>query len=197
MPFLAEHLYQSVKGPMRSVHLEMWPAHGKPDEALLAQMAATRAAASAGLQLRSKAGHKVRPPLALLKVRDAVIFEDAELVAILRDEVNVKEVTHEPLFSPDEPVWLDDALSQELRREGVVRELIRFVQDKRKEIGLTPSDRIALTVDADSDGRALVEEYRAEITQKVNAHSILWNAVRTGGDPVGEEPWKFRVGVSL
>ncbi len=196
-PFLAEHVYRSVRGPMRSVHLEPWPSRGKPDEALLARMSATRAAASLGLQLRAKSGYKVRQPLARLKVRDAAIFEDAELVAILRDEVNVKAVEPDPSLPEDAPVWLDDALTLELRREGVIRELVRFVQDKRKEIGLAPSDRIALTIDADADGRALVEEYRAEITQKVNAHSILWNAVRTGGDPVGEEPYRFKVGVSL
>jgi isoleucyl-tRNA synthetase len=109
----------------------------------------------------------------------------------------VKAVQQDVALPEAEPVWLDDALTQELRREGVVRELIRFVQDKRKEIGLQPSDKIALTVDADADGRALVEEYRVEVSAKVNAHSILWNSVRTGGDPVGEEPYKFRVGVSL
>jgi isoleucyl-tRNA synthetase len=196
-PFIAEHLYQTAKGPMRSVHLEPWPEHAKPDAALLARMAAARDAASRGLQLRSKAGHKVRQPLALLAVRDAALFEDPELVAIVRDEVNVKAVARDASLSADEPVWLDDALTSALRREGVARELIRFVQDKRKEIGLEPKDRIALTIDADADGRALVEEFRAEITSKVNAHSILWNAPRTGGDVVGEEPFKFKVGVSL
>lgn len=196
-PFLAEHLYQVARGPLRSVHLERWSSSTKPDAALIARMAAARAAASAGLQLRAKSGHKVRQPLALLKVRDAAVFEDAELAAIVRDEVNVKEIAHEPLLSADEPVWLDDALTEALRREGAVRELIRYVQDKRKDLGLTPGDKIALTLDTDAACRALVEEYRAEITQKVNAHSILWNTPRSIGETVGDEPYRFRVGVSL
>jgi isoleucyl-tRNA synthetase len=139
----------------------------------------------------------VRQPLAALKLRDAAIFADPDLVAIVRDEVNVKEVAHEPLLSADEPVWLDEALTEELRREGAMRELVRYVQDKRKELSLAPSDKIALTLDTDHNGRALVEEYRAEITQKVNAHAILWNSPRSVSETVGEEPYKFRVGVSL
>jgi isoleucyl-tRNA synthetase len=196
-PFLAEHVYQTSRGALRSVHLEKWPAAQKPDAALLAQMAAARDAASRGLQLRAKSGHKVRQPLAALKLRDAAIFADPDLVAIVRDEVNVKEVAHEPLLSADEPVWLDEALTEELRREGAMRELVRYVQDKRKELSLAPSDKIALTLDTDHNGRALVEEYRAEITQKVNAHAILWNSPRSVSETVGEEPYKFRVGVSL
>jgi isoleucyl-tRNA synthetase len=179
------------------VHLERWPSYPAPDQKVLARMAAARDAASRGLQLRAKAGHKVRQPLALLKARDAAVFEDPEIAAIVRDEVNVKEVAHEPLLSADEPVWLDDALTEALRREGAVRELIRAVQDKRKELDLAPSDKIALTIDTDASCRALVEEYRAEITGKVNAHSILWNAPRSVAEVVGEEPYRFRVGVSL
>lgn len=194
-PFLAEHLYRSAGGPMRSVHLERWPALAAPNADLIAGMAAARAAASAGLQLRAKAGHKVRQPLATLKVRDAAIFADPELAAIVRDEVNVKSVELDETM-PEE-VWLDEALTAALRREGAIRELIRFVQDKRKDLGLEPKDRIALTIDTDQDGRALVEEYRAEVTQKVNAHAIIWNAPRSVAEEVGEEPWKFRVGVSL
>jgi isoleucyl-tRNA synthetase len=115
----------------------------------------------------------------------------------VRDEVNVKAVEQDASLPEAEPVWLDDALTSDLRREGVIRELIRFVQDKRKEIGLDPKDRIALTVDADTDGRALVEEFRAEITGKTNAHTIIWNTPRTGGDAVGEGVYQFKVGVSL
>jgi isoleucyl-tRNA synthetase len=196
-PFLAEHLYQSARGPLRSVHLERWPSYPAPDQALLARMAAAREVASTGLQLRAKAGHKVRQPLAALKARDGRVFEDAEIAGIVRDEVNVKEALHDPLLSADEPVWLDDALSEALRREGAVRELIRAVQDKRKDLGLAPSDKIALTIDTDPSCRALVEEYRAEITAKVNAHAIIWNSPRSVADVVGEEPYRFRVGVSL
>lgn len=196
-PFLAEHVYQTARGPLRSVHLEKWPAAQKPDAALLAQMAAARDAASRGLQLRAKSGHKVRQPLAALKVRDAAIFADPDLAAIVRDEVNVKEVAHDPALPEETPVWLDEALTEELRREGAARELVRYVQDKRKELSLAPSDKIALTLDTDANGRALVEEFRAEITQKVNAHAILWNSPRSVSETVGEEPYKFRVGVSL
>ena len=46
-------------------------------------------------------------------------------------------------------VVLDIALDDDLRSEGIVRDLVRVVQQARKDAGLDVSDRVALTVAAD------------------------------------------------
>ena len=50
-------------------------------------------------------------------------------------------------------VGLDTSLDDELRREGLARELVRAVQDARKQAGLEVSDRIELLVEGDERGR--------------------------------------------
>ncbi len=49
-------------------------------------------------------------------------------------------------------VALDTTLTPELRLEGAARDLVRAVQDGRKEAGLAISDRIILTLNADGGG---------------------------------------------
>jgi isoleucyl-tRNA synthetase len=57
-------------------------------------------------------------------------------------------------------VGLDTQLTEELRREGLARELVRAVQDARKQAGLDVSDRIVLSVDGDDEVTAVLAEYR-------------------------------------
>jgi isoleucyl-tRNA synthetase len=57
-------------------------------------------------------------------------------------------------------VGLDTELTDQLRREGVARELVRAVQDARKQAGLEVADRIALFVEGDDAIAAALEEYR-------------------------------------
>jgi isoleucyl-tRNA synthetase len=57
-------------------------------------------------------------------------------------------------------VGLDTTLNEELRREGIARELVRAVQDARKQAGLDVSDRIVLSVEGDGEVERAVAEYR-------------------------------------
>jgi len=57
-------------------------------------------------------------------------------------------------------VGLDTALDDELRREGVARELVRAVQDARKQAGLEVADRIVLLVEGDATVEAALAEHR-------------------------------------
>jgi isoleucyl-tRNA synthetase len=69
-------------------------------------------------------------------------------------------------------VALDLAVTPDLRREGLARDLVRAVQDARKAAGLEVSDRIELAVDADGEpGRAL-DEHRDWIAGEVLATRI-------------------------
>ena len=64
---------------------------------------------------------------------------------------------------------LDTSLNEELLREGMARELIRIVQDTRKQAGLEVSDRIELMIDGDAGICAAVDEYRDTIMSETLA----------------------------
>ena len=55
----------------------------------------------------------------------------------MRDELNVKSVT----FGAAE-VLLDTVITEELKLEGLAREVVRAIQDRRKKLGLNVEDRI-------------------------------------------------------
>jgi isoleucyl-tRNA synthetase len=68
------------------------------------------------------------------------------------DEVEVRATSHAELALAQEggyAVALDTALDEELRREGLARELARKLNDLRKASGLEISDRVRVTVWAD------------------------------------------------
>ncbi len=158
MPFIAESMYQGVGGEKESVHLERWPENIAVDEKILADMAIVRAVASRALERRDDAGIKVRQPLALLKVRE--LPDDEVLRAIIADEVNVKVI--ETDTDMEEDVWLDIAITDELREEGLVRDVVRVIQDLRKKEGLSVADRPTLRIDADEEWEAFFESHKAD-----------------------------------
>ena len=63
-------------------------------------------------------------------------------------------------------VSLDTAVTEDLRLEGQARELIRMIQQLRKDAGLSITDRIALMIKGVD---ALLEAHGAFITQETNA----------------------------
>jgi isoleucyl-tRNA synthetase len=66
------------------------------------------------------------------------------------DDVEVRATQHEDFALAQEGAWavaLDLDVDEALRVEGVARELVRAVNDLRKEVGLDIADRVTLTVD--------------------------------------------------
>jgi isoleucyl-tRNA synthetase len=57
-------------------------------------------------------------------------------------------------------VGLDTTLNDALRREGLARELVRAVQEARKQAGLEVSDRIVLSIEGDAAVGEAAREYR-------------------------------------
>jgi len=145
MPFLSEAMYQNLKSDEmpQSVHLESWPQVGEVDKEVLAQMQKLRDLVELGLNLREQAGIKVRQPLASFMVKQTEM--DPGLLEILKEELNVKEV----VLGADEET-LNTDISEELRIEGVMRELVRSIQITRKNSGLEVADRIKLEWESDA-----------------------------------------------
>jgi isoleucyl-tRNA synthetase len=95
LPFLSEHLWQVlVREPCPdapdSVFLAGWPVASQPDTSALDAMADARRIVDLGRAARSTSGVKLRQPLPRLVVEGASPADD--LVAIVRDELRVKDV---------------------------------------------------------------------------------------------------------
>ncbi|MDB5237124.1 MAG: isoleucyl-tRNA synthetase, isoleucyl-tRNA synthetase [Parcubacteria group bacterium] len=148
-PFTAEHAYRAVRrtDEPESVHLCDWPTPAASDEVLIEEMARVRALASQALQLRQKANIVVRQPLAKLSIPGKL---SSELIAILAEEVNVKEVLTE-----QEDMTLDTVLTEALIKEGDVRAFMRALADARKTMELSPKDSVSVQVA--EEARAILE----------------------------------------
>jgi isoleucyl-tRNA synthetase len=141
-PFLADAIYRNLSDD-RSVHLTDFP-HGlaAEDPAIETAMARARQAVEAGLAARDAARLKVRQPLAGIALPGDPLPED--IAAIVREELNVKTLT---FGAPN--VKLDTVITEELKLEGLAREVVRAIQDRRKKLGLNVEDRIDTRYDAD------------------------------------------------
>ncbi|MBP6946156.1 MAG: class I tRNA ligase family protein [Candidatus Pacebacteria bacterium] len=160
MPFVAESAYQRVKikDMPESVHLCEWPRTGSTDAPLQEAMVEVRRIASRGLEARQKVDIKVRQPLAKITVNSELLAGRVELLQLIKDELNVKEVVIDGALSKDE-VILDTDISDELKEEGNVREVIRFIQELRKEAGLTPKEAATLVFVQSDDIEKFLEKH--------------------------------------
>ncbi len=80
-------------------------------------------------------------------------------------------------------VLLDTAVTPELAAEGLARDVVRAVQQARREAGLQVSDRIALHLAGDADVRAAIETHATLIrTETLAATLEVTKAVDAGAD---------------
>ncbi|UOG66731.1 isoleucine--tRNA ligase [Candidatus Nanosynbacter sp. HMT-352] len=166
-PFLAEELYHNLTGDNESIHLKDWLPAGEIDNSMLRDMNALRTAVNDGLSKRASEGIKVRQPLASVKLINTISQDTPAEVAqflidIAKDELNVKSVeivTDSESESAQPSVVYDLTITPELKREGLMREIVRHVQSARKQAGLQIDDRIVLSISSDD----------SEISQAVNA----------------------------
>jgi isoleucyl-tRNA synthetase len=176
-PFLAEELYQKLTGG-ESVHLRDWPKVGHINELSVSRMAFVREVINEGLSQRAAAKVKVRQPLqsvAVAGVAEHLGEDAAELTPIILEELNVKELK---LAKGDVKVELDTKITPALKREGAVREIIRNVQNLRKESGLDVDDRIHLgLLTADKELSAAIKEHEATIMAETLAESVVYEGV--------------------
>ncbi|MFH0739840.1 MAG: isoleucine--tRNA ligase [bacterium] len=194
MPFLAEDIYQQLvsrgqpsgcypEGCPRSVHLCDWPKVDKKliDEKLEKDMQEVRDVVSLVLAKRAELGIGVRQALKELRIKnyELGIKGKKEFLELIKDEVNVKEV----LFSDDITggVELDTTMTEELKEEGTVREIIRNIQSLRKQAGLTPNDtNIVISYSAEKSLEKIFDKNKAEILSTTRSKEIKENKNKEG-----------------
>ncbi len=252
-PYLPEELYRNLTGEV-SVHLGDLPVCDKSllDEALEEKMDLVRTLVSLGRAAREDARIKVRQPLLSARIdsRHEEIIDD--LVALIKEELNVREIIFEknlseymnftikPNFKTAGPllgakvkqlaqslaqadnnvlmeeleekgyldvevdgemfkleremldirivakegfnvqmennlfVILDTALTEELKAEGLARELVSKVQQLRKNSGFEVMDRIDIALNSGEEVRAAVQAYEQFIREETLCDAIAF-----------------------
>ena len=145
-PFMAEELYIKLTEG-KSVHLIDWPEHGSVNAGAITLMDEVKEIINEGLSIRAQNSVKVRQPLSSVKISSKL--NNDSLLKIIQEELNVKDVIEDSSLKTR--VEIDLNLNDELIQEGVARELIRNIQQARKEAGLIVDDRIVLQIQSDSN----------------------------------------------
>ncbi|MCH7604512.1 class I tRNA ligase family protein, partial [Patescibacteria group bacterium] len=182
VPFMAEHIYKELqKGKEESVHLEDWVSVEKKNvnKKLEDSMAAVREIAAKGLAERAKAGIRVRQPLAAIKIqndptgsfRQTKSKIQNELLNLVKDELNVKEVVIRKGMKKN--VELDTRITGALRREGMVREILRHIQDMRKKAGYQPKHRVRLRYSGNKELEEIIRQNAESITKSVGIKEFI------------------------
>lgn len=105
----------------------------------------------------------------------AEVEVEGEVVEVLPDEVIVSERPREGwsvVNEQGETVALDLELTEELRRAGLAREVVRMVQEARKGSGFEVSDRIRLTWDAEGEVATALSDHEQLIATEVLATEV-------------------------
>lgn len=161
-PFLAETMYKNLTGN-ESVHLDDWP---EEDEKLIfptieTEMAVARKIVEIGHSLRKEKQVKIRQPLGKIHIKDPENrLVHPGIIRLVLDELNIKSAhtdkdskrsageqqgdTVSCKESEGYRVCVDFRLDDALVAEGRAREIIRSVQNKRKEAGCAIDERVTV-----------------------------------------------------
>jgi isoleucyl-tRNA synthetase len=176
MPFIAEDIYQKIKDEKdaESVHLRAWPVCENYDLDLIVDMSVARKIVELGLSVRAKEGKKVRQPLSGIEY-DFEKRLSPLLEGVIADELNVKSVIHTTDLKNNKPecmtasgvsVFVDMNLTPELIEEGKLRELIRAIQEVRKEMKFNPQDKAKMEYSGDNAVVDFINKHADEINKK-------------------------------
>jgi len=167
-PFFAEVIHHNLIDDQTSIHLTDWPAlvdKKTIDSNLVKQMFLVKQIVEAGRTQRAQASMKLRQPLQSLTVNSNEDRITEELVTLISQEVNVKTVIWQKaeIFS----VSLDFKLTSQLEREGQAREVIRTIQDLRKQLKLNQAQLVNVILPS------WPEEWSEEIKSRTNAKELI------------------------
>ncbi|MDD2274233.1 MAG: isoleucine--tRNA ligase [Candidatus Pacebacteria bacterium] len=173
-PFITEDIFLKMNGG-ESIHLCDYPQSNLDlvNEQLESEMENIREIVNLALAERSKQGIKVRQALSSLSVKELKIDKE-ELIELIKEEINIKEVKEDKGIS--EEVELDTIITPELREEGNVREIIRQIQQMRKDNGFIPEDRINVYYAQSEFFDTILKRNKEHILSEVLANEFISSA---------------------
>jgi isoleucyl-tRNA synthetase len=189
MPFVSETIYRNLaagkQGQPESVHLSDWPAAPSDwrDDGLRQEMSVVRRLVATGLAARNAAGIKVRQPLRAVTIAERPLRPEME--SVLLEELNIKAARYQ---GEGGGLTLDTEISPELKLEGLARDLVRKIQELRKQSGFAVEDRIRLFYQGDGVLAEALEQWQGYI-----ATETLAVAVGKGGPPEGASTETLRI----
>lgn len=169
IPFITEKIYQHLvvdiadinENVPESIHLCDYPKFDEKiieeSKTILKNMKEDRDTVSIFLSQRSEKNIPVRQTLNSITTKATVHYRD-----IVKDELNIHEI-----FDQKDNDELDTTITEDLRLEGMVRDMIRKLQDLRKEQGLSVSDKVNVVIEDTKDNREVIEKYKEDIKKKV------------------------------
>jgi len=162
LPFLTESIYRNLTKE-KSVHLADWPDFELPfsveDNNLIGKMDFIKETVEKIHAVRKELGIPVRQPLLRAQVKTANPFSrnlDKEILQLALDELNLKKI--EFIHSDEESVSLDTKITRELEEEAKLRELLRKVQEERKKMGLSFSQKTVIVSSWLPENKELLEQ---------------------------------------
>ena len=160
IPFITEEIYTNLTGE-KSVHLTDWPKIPKVwgSSQLEGPMESAWKLASQVHSLRKSEGIKVRQPLAELEYPGPKL--PLEIEKLMADEVNVKKVTQ------GKKLVLNTKITPQLKSEGEAREIIRSIQQARKEANCNLSEFVIVKLPS------WPKEFEDEIKRQTLASNLV------------------------
>ncbi|MDQ3098153.1 MAG: isoleucine--tRNA ligase [bacterium] len=185
IPFITENIYRGLTNET-SVHLTDYPKVVTLSEEqlkLLANMTTTRQIASLGQAARLQAKQPIKQPLQTVQIKLEGQHElSEEYLNIIKEELNVKLVTfvdtidnsYVTVEEKGIQIALDTTLTEELQLEGKLREVLRALQEARKQNNMDVTDEIKLRwFSADEQINKVFEKFDLQIKSGVKAKSVV------------------------
>jgi len=198
-PFVAEEMYQNLVCSVfadapESVHLADFPVadESQIDEHLSADMRLAMRLSSLGRAARSKAGIKVRQPVAVnyfgLSEGERKALE--RIRPLVLEELNVKDIKADSYENvealaqnePDKYVVVSEAttnsaievfIPEELKKEGMAREIVHRLQTMRRSAGFDIADHIVTCYQGDDYIKQVMQDFADYIKQETLSRELV------------------------
>jgi len=106
-----------------------------------------------------------------LKVKSQKLKVENELIHLIKDEINVKEIVFDSKIKGE--VELDTEITPQLKEEGIIREVIRQIQEMRKKAGLKPKDKILVRYLGSSDLNKILVKNKNFILKEAKIKNLI------------------------
>ncbi len=100
------------------------------------------------------------------------ISDNEKIIELIKEEINVKEVIFDANISL--LAELDSVVTQDLKKEGIARDIIRLIQDARKEKNLSTEDVVDVVVLSQPEIHHMVSEYKEMITKVTSVNNFIF-----------------------